>query len=160
MFSLGTLVLTGLITLAIGCVVGIVIAPLLHPQEKQNRDLEQRLQKTEDKMANYQQEVSEHFAQTSQLVNSLTQSYKDVHEYLANSALKLTTPDISRQLLEAGKGNLITGDPNKVLDEANFEPPRDWAPKEPGEKGMLSEEYGLEEDPENAEAATVNSVRG
>lgn len=153
MFSLGTLVLTGLISLTVGCVIGVLLTRSFHPQEKYNRDLEQRLQQAEEKMSDYQQEVTEHFAQTSQLVNNLTQSYKDVHEYLANSALKLTTADISRQLSQAGKGKLLTESTETA--EENFEPPRDWAPKQPGSTGALSEEYGLKEEHENLEPATI-----
>ncbi|TQV80212.1 DUF1043 family protein [Exilibacterium tricleocarpae] len=141
--------------MSVGCVVGALLSRSLNPREKQNRDLEQRLQQAEQRLSGYQQEVTEHFAQTSQLVNSLTQSYREVHEYLASSALKLSNPDVSRQILEAGKGKLPS-DNSTVIDKDNFEPPRDWAPKEPGSKGALSEDYGLEEDREELAAATVN----
>ena len=155
MFSLGTLVLTGLVTLLIGGVIGAVLTRSFHPREKQNRDLEQRLQQAEEKQTNYQKQVSEHFAQTSLLVNNLTQSYREVHEYLANSALKLTNPDISQQILQAAKGKLLPEDAN-VINGENVDPPRDWAPKEPGTAGALSEEYGLKEDRDGLKAATVH----
>ncbi len=155
MFSTGTLILTGLITLALGCVAGVLLSRSLHPREKQNRELEQRLQEAEARMSDYQQEVTEHFAQTSQLVNNLTRSYREVHEYLAGSALKLSNPDVSRQILQAGRGNLLSEDP-AVIDEDKFEPPRDWAPKEPGSKGPLSEDYGLDEERGDLAASTVN----
>lgn len=154
MFSMSTLILTALLCTLGGGIIGALLVRSLHPREQLNRDLEQRVQEAEEKLTDYQQEVTEHFAQTSQLVNSLTQSYKDVHEYLANSALKLTNPDISRQILEAANGKLLAGN-ESVITEEDFEPPRDWAPKSPGEKGALSEEYGLDEGQEELEAATV-----
>lgn len=155
MFSLSTLILTGLICALGGAVAGVLLNRTLQPQQQQNRELEQRLQQAEQKLNDYQSEVTEHFAQTSQLVNNLTQSYKDVHEHLANSALKLTSADISRQMLEAGDGKLLA-EGDIELSEENVQPPRDWAPKAVGETGALSEEYGLREEREELEAITVN----
>jgi len=150
--SLSTLIITALVCALGGCAIGALLARASNPQQQQNRELETRLQHAEEKLGSYQQEVSEHFAQTSQLVNGLTQSYKDVHEYLANSALKLTDPAISQQMLEAAKGNL--SDDELIINEDNLEMPRDWAPKAPGQTGALSEEYGLKEEHEESEPAT------
>lgn len=156
MFELSTLIVTGIAGLVVGCVIGVLLARTTNPDQQQNRELENRLNKAEGKLNDYQHEVTEHFAETSQLVNSLTQSYKEVHEYLANSALKLTNPDISRQIIEAGDGKLISkeGEATDAANEPPAEPARDWAPKEPGETGQLSEEYGLDKDkPESASNA-------
>lgn len=154
MFELSTLIATGVGGLIGGCVIGALLARTMHPQEQQNRELETRLQQAEDKLNNYQHEVTEHFAETSQLVNNLTQSYKEVHEFLANGALKLTNPDISRQIIEAGDGKLISREKAEEAD-THTEQPRDWAPKEPGETGQLSEEFGLdkEEHPSTVQAS-------
>lgn len=144
MFTLSTLVITAIAALLIGGAIGATAVKTMHPQEQLNRDLEKRLEKAEDKLKDYQEEVSEHFAETSQLVNNLTQSYKDVHEYLANSALKLTNPDISRQLIDAGDGKLLPADTETPNEDASTEAPKDWAPKTPGDKGQLSEDFGLD----------------
>jgi uncharacterized membrane-anchored protein YhcB (DUF1043 family) len=150
-FSLSALILTALIATIAGALIGALLSKTLHPQEQQNRETEKRLQETEDKLLSYQQEVSEHFAETSRLVNTLTQSYKDVYEHLADSALKLSNPDLSRQLIDAGDGKLS---PPKEMtsygeaEESVAEPPRDWAPKNPGDKGQLSEDFGMEPNPE------------
>lgn len=155
MFSLSTLILTALVCALGGCVLGALLSRSLQPEKQQNREMEQRLQRAEEKLSDYQTEVSEHFAQTSQLVNNLTQSYKEVHEYLANSALKLTNPDISRKIIEAADGKLLQ-DSDITITEDNIEAPRDWAPKSPGQTGTLSEEYGLDEERSDLEAITVN----
>ena len=148
MFPLSTLILAVAIALIVGALIGALLLKGLSPQEKQNRSLETRLQKAENQLREYQQDVSEHFAETSQLINTLTQSYRDVHEHLATGALKLTNPDISRQLIDAGKGNLMlsTSRNRKPDDEEAIskEPPRDWAPRNPGDKGQLSEDFGFE----------------
>ncbi len=134
--------LIGLAALAIGLIIGFVLARTLHPQARERKDLEGKLQESQEQIKNYQQEVTEHFVKTSELINNLSHSYRDVHEHLATSAMHLTNPEISRKLIDAGfgrnedKGNVISGD--------TPEPPKDYAPKVPG--GILSEEYGLKED--------------
>jgi uncharacterized membrane-anchored protein YhcB (DUF1043 family) len=143
-FSLSTLVVTSLISLAIGAGLGAFLLYLFRAQVY-SRDLEQRLHEAENTLQSYQRDVAEHFAQTSQLVNNLTQSYREVHEHLANSALKLATPAISRQILASANSHLL-GDEKPYINEQSFEPPRDWAPKAQGAKGTLSEDYGLHDE--------------
>jgi len=143
-FSLTTLLIIAAIAFTIGCLIGGITLRFTSPQEQQKRSLESKLQDTEEQLKSYQQEVTDHFAQTAQLVNQLTQSYKDVHEHLASDALKLANVDISRQLLSSS-------DANQVLDETDlnheqFQPPKDWAPKAPGTEGTLSEGYGLNDE--------------
>ncbi len=148
MFSLTTLIIIAVITLLVGCAIGALAAKGMNPQQQQqSKELEQRLQSTEEKLRNYQQEVTEHFMETSQLVNRLTHSYKEVHEHLASSALKLTNPDISRQLIDAADGKLLPHNTQANDDgDSSIQAPRDWAPREPGAKGQLSEDFGLRQD--------------
>jgi len=145
-FSLTTMLIVGATAFIIGCLLSLLLTKSLSPSEKKSRTLETRLKETEEKLNDYQQEVTDHFAQTAQLVNNLTQNYKEVHEHLAGSALKLANVDISRQLLDSGVNDSQTdlGD-----SEKGFQPPKDWAPGE----GALSEDYGLDKEnelPENA----------
>lgn len=144
MFSLSTLVFTSLISLLAGAGLGAFLLYLFRAQVY-SRELEQRLHEAENSLKNYQRDVADHFAQTSQLVNNLTQSYRDVHEHLANSALKLATPAISRQILESANNTLL-GTEKSYLNEQNIEAPRDWAPKASGTKGPLSDDFGLHDD--------------
>ena len=144
MFEFTTLILVGVACLIIGSIIGALLSRSLSPQDQQNRQLESRLQESENKLRDYQNEVSEHFAETSQKVNKLTQSYKEVHEFLASSALKLTNPDISRQLIDAADGKLLDSKPDSGKPTNDPEQPKDWAPKSPGQMGQLSEGYGLE----------------
>lgn len=159
MFSLSALIITGIIAAVAGALIAIVMFKTLAPQEKQNRETEKRLQQTEDQLLSYQQEVSTHFEETSRLVNQLTQSYKDVYEHLADSALKLSNPDLSRQLIDAGDGKLPQSNKPKAAkseEEVAAEAPRDWAPKAPGDKGQLSEDFGME--PTNEEHPDIKIV--
>ena len=148
MFSLTTLLIAAITAFIVGCLLSLLLTRSLSSSEKKSRALETRLKETEEKLNDYQQEVTEHFAQTAQLVNTFTQNYKEVHEHLAGSALKLANIDISRQLLS---NSVNDGEATLSETEERFQPPKDWAPGE----GALSESYGLdkeEELPENAPA--------
>jgi uncharacterized membrane-anchored protein YhcB (DUF1043 family) len=143
-YSFSALVITGLLCLLAGAGIGAVLLYVFRAQIL-GRDLEQRLHEAESTLQGYQRDVAEHFTQTSSLVNNLTQAYREVHEHLANGALKLATPAISRQILDSANSNL-SGDTKAYINEQRIEPPRDWAPKAPGAKGALSEDYGLRDD--------------
>lgn len=144
MYSSSAVVITGLICLLAGAGLGVAVAYVFRAKIL-GRDLEQRLHEAESSLQGYQRDVAEHFAQTSQLVNNLTNAYRDVHEHLASGALKLATPAISRQILDSANSNL-SGDTKAYIAEQRIEPPRDWAPKAPGAKGALSEDYDLRDD--------------
>lgn len=147
MYSFSALVITGLVCLLAGAGLGVLIAFIFRAKIL-GHDLEQRLHEAEGSLQGYQRDVAEHFAQTSQLVNNLTHAYREVHEHLASGALKLATPAISRQILDSANTNL-GGDTKAYVAEQRIEPPRDWAPKAPGAKGSLSEDYDLRDDAHN-----------
>lgn len=141
MHSTSVLILVGVLGLALGALLAF-LATRNRQNVDRTQELEVRLKEANSKLEDFQLQVNQHFDQTSQLVNNLTQSYREVHEYLANSAMRLSSQDIGRQMLEAGSGQLSDND-----DDLSVLPPRDWAPKEPGAKGTLSEEFGLDKDP-------------
>lgn len=145
MFSLSSLVFTGFFFLLCGTALG---AFLLHVFRANiySRELEQRLNEAESTLQNYQRDVAESFSQTSQLIHNLAQSYRDMHEHLAHSALRLTTPEISRKILESANPSSDNSKGSFINNAQHIEPPRDWAPKSAGSKGTLSEDYGLRDD--------------
>ncbi|WP_346839317.1 DUF1043 family protein [Microbulbifer sp. SAOS-129_SWC] len=142
MHSTSVLILVGALGLALGALLAF-LAVRGRNNEDRTQELELRLREANDKLEDFQLQVNEHFDQTSQLVHNLTESYREVHEYLANSALRLSSQDIGRQMLEAGSGKLSDNDEHLQ----SVTPPRDWAPKEPGAKGTLDEDFGLDKEP-------------
>ncbi|SMF51200.1 hypothetical protein SAMN02745866_03231 [Alteromonadaceae bacterium Bs31] len=144
MFSLEILVAVGAVAAIIGALIGAIASRRLVPPEQQ-KELEQSLQLTRQELNKYQQDVAHHFAETSRLVNNLTQNYKDVHEHLAKGAVQLTNAEISKSFISGGDTALGI-EVGEAINEVQPEPPRDWAPKTPGEAGMLSEEYGLSDE--------------
>jgi uncharacterized membrane-anchored protein YhcB (DUF1043 family) len=143
-FSLFTLLIFVATAFIAGCLLSLLLTRSLSSSEKKSRTLETRLKETEEKLNGYQQEVTDHFAQTALLVNNLTQNYKEVHEHLASSALNLANVDISRQLLSSGVND---GETTLSETEEGFQPPKDWAPG----GGALSEGYDLEKAEEPVE---------
>jgi len=138
------MIIIAVVALVIGIIIGTIINRTVSPQASKSRALESRLQDSEQKLTEYQQEVTEHFADTAKLVNNLTQSYKDVHEHLANNALRLANVDISRQLLSSSPEDGTNNE--EPTGEELPEPPKDWAPKTPDEAGTLREDYGLQDE--------------
>ncbi|GAA6150800.1 YhcB family protein [Pseudoteredinibacter isoporae] len=152
-FDLSHLIIVAVGMLLAGGIIGLAIGRSTSPQSKATETLKEELEQLKEEQRDYQHEVAEHFAETADLVNNMNQSYKAVHEHLANSALKLSNPDISRQILEAGTSQPALE--SQAMGELQ-EQPKDWAPKNPGDKGTLSEDFGLEKhgtaEPEESEA--------
>ena len=137
--------------LVIGVIAGFVIGKNLQPENQKNRELEEKLSATEKKLADYQQSVTDHFVEASNRINQMTQSYKELHEHLATSALELTNPEVSKNLLEAASGELklkTNNDSPIPTEESDLHIPKDWAPTPAGEKDQLSENFGLGESEE------------
>jgi uncharacterized membrane-anchored protein YhcB (DUF1043 family) len=135
-------IFAGLALLIIGLGLGMLLGRRSSPQSQKNREVERKLdQVLQDKKA-YEDEVVEHFTDTAKLLNSLTQSYRDVHNQLAKGATELCQ----------GEGPVIVGRLEGSREEteipsqlADVQPPLDYAPKtSPDEKGMLNESFGLD----------------
>ena len=146
----------------IGAAVGHLFSKKVDQGDKSVRDLEKKLEKSEQKLKRYQQEVTEHFVAVSHLTSNVAQSYKQIHEHLATSAIRLASPEVGRQLLKSGGSdlNMLDSNGNPLVDIDDLEVPRDYAPSVPG--GILSEGYGLGENDQNKEQPDVaaNSAEG
>ena len=142
-----TIWLVGAATLVIGIVIGLLIARSSN-QARSKEALIEELNDARRELEDYKIEVSTHFGQTADLVNKLTDSYRDVHQHLSNSARELCNDE---QLLASLEHK---PEPEKEATEAEqdqspVEPPRDYAPKtDPGAEGTLSEDYGLKPEAE------------
>ena len=140
--SLGTLIAAGAVVLIAGLGIGMLFGRRTSPAGQKYRDVERKLdQLLQDKKA-YEDEVVEHFTSTAHLLNSLTESYRDVHNHLAKGAATLCQGEgpVSLERLEDGRDS--TEIPANLAD---IQPPLDYAPKtSPDEKGMLNEEFGME----------------
>lgn len=80
--------------IAIGIIIGAALSKILNRGPK-TAELQQKLEDTQEQFDSYQKEVGTHFQKTAELVNQLTQSYREVHEHLSKGAQELAqnTPD-------------------------------------------------------------------
>lgn len=164
----------GIVALAIGGLIGYLLGRS-GSDAGERQTLQRQLDEAREELGGYKQEVTEHFEKTAELVNQLTQSYRDVHQHLAQGAQTLGASEAARLALkdvmqprleetqeasapEAGE-NRGEGAPIPVItdvvenEEAEKvpEPPRDYATKSADEEGTLSERYGLDSDKEKEE---------
>jgi uncharacterized protein len=141
-YSLEIVLIGAAAALLVGLGLGYVLGRRLSPEGLKNRELENKLdQALQDKKA-YEDEVVEHFSNTAGLLNTLTESYRDVHNHLAVGATTLckTPGAITMAQIEADGASAEI-----PADLADVQAPLDYAPKSsPDETGMLNEEFGLE----------------
>ena len=128
-----------------GLIVGLLMGRRTSNGAKKHRDIALKLDQVIQDKKSYEAEVVEHFTETAKLLNNLTESYRDVHNQLAQGAEKLChgAGPVSLERLENKH------DTSEIPAHlAHIQPPLDYAPKtSPDEKGMLNEEFGLERKP-------------
>ena len=144
-----------------GMLAGALLYHLLAGSKSERGKLQNQLDELQNDFKDYQSKVSDHFGTTAHLINKLTDSYRDVHEHMANGAENLCEDEavknrlsdalLSSNALLSGK---ITKRPKAV------EQPKDYAPKQASdEKGTLSEEFSVKpEDKPGASATEVGPV--
>jgi uncharacterized membrane-anchored protein YhcB (DUF1043 family) len=135
----------------LGFIVGVAAGALLYKQFLSDsasiRKITEELETMQETHQDYRQNVYSHFENTAQLVNALTQNYKDLYERLARDADMLCPEEITRQLALTKKrsdllGNAPEAELHKQMDD--LFPPRDYAAKNsPDQKGGLAADYGL-----------------
>jgi uncharacterized protein len=133
--------LTGIVSLALGLVAGIAVAKRMNGSTPSKvNELEARIQELQRHHAQYREHVSEHFGTTAELVQQMTESYRDVYQHLAVGAQELCNEDVASKLLPAGEQSMFSS-----ADDDSLEPPKDYAPKKaPGQSGALAENFGLD----------------
>ncbi len=144
MEPLHMLIVTGICCFLAGAIIGVFFNSRYSANEKKNRDLEKHLHESQTELKQYRQEVTEHFMTTSNLLNNLTETYRDIHNHLADSANKLTTTGGATNPLIQSIPEPVSklSAPNEDMDAT---PPLDYAPKSsPYDKGSLSDDPHLE----------------
>lgn len=131
-----------LIGMLIGVFAGAAIGRYVDPQRQQNMGQEASLKKAQDELANYRQQVREHFSQAAALIQTLSDQAKTVHDHIALDALKLSGLD----LRPAAEQQPMEYELAKLASSQPVEPPKDYALNRKGVVGTLSEEYGLRDD--------------
>lgn len=146
---------------------GLLIGYALGNSGNQDKDeaLHKELADARRELEGYRKKITGHFSETATLVNELTDSYKNLHQHLANSAQTLCVDpgDIEQMRLPSAEADKTVEAPTAEPDEEQVAPkperpngaeietatvavaPKDYAPKSPKDEGTLSETYGLKE---------------
>jgi uncharacterized membrane-anchored protein YhcB (DUF1043 family) len=105
-------------------------------------DLENQLDQARQGRADYEAEVSEHFAQTADLLHRLTDDYRAVYTHLAKGADQLCSDQVNLSASALNAPGDASEDQTQWTEVAQ---PLDYAPKKPDEQGQLSETFGLDQ---------------
>ena len=142
--SVAILTATALLGLGIGLAAGWLLGMRRKSKRDVILDLDARLERAIESRADYEAEVAEHFAKTAQLLNRMTQDYREVYSHLASGADTLCDGEVN---IPSAKTLLETSDdgqevPGNLVDVV---PQLDYAPrKSPDETGQLAETFGLD----------------
>ncbi len=77
---------TGVLCFAAGVVVGAGLLFWLLPARRQAGQLIRDRDEARQALNHYRDKVDDHFLQTADLVNDMTQAYRSVHEHLSKGA--------------------------------------------------------------------------
>ena len=107
----------GLISFAFGLAFGIVAAYLTTGNRQRIQELESRLASTQQKFDSYREQVSQHFMKTSDLVQKMTSSYRDVYEHLASGSQALCEDPVATPQLDIPQQPVLGTESNKDRDK-------------------------------------------
>ncbi len=135
-------ILAGVGLFFLGIFVGAVFQRSVKGEGSKSKRLEQKLSELQENYTKYQADVSAHFMNTAQSVQTLNKSYKELHDQLAKGAQILCNDEQAGDFLAITRENKQKPPIDVELDLDNFTPPMDYAPKSKG-GGTLSETYGM-----------------
>lgn len=137
--------LTGFGCLAVGIAIGYLLAGRLNNNPAKIGELEQQVQDLQRSSSRYREEVSEHFSTTAELVQQMTDSYKDVYQHLANGAQDLCSGEVASKLLPTSSEAVFGGKQSEDDGDGELQAPKDYAPRlNAAQSGALAEDFGLE----------------
>src|SRR5690606_11690539 len=120
-----TLWLTGIGCLAIGICLGVIVASRMKSANPSRvAMLEETVQQLQSQHEKYREHVGQHFDMTAELVQQMTESYRDVYQHLATGAQELCSGEVANKLLPASEDVFRTG------SSGTLQPPRDYAPRQ------------------------------
>ncbi|GLQ31286.1 YhcB family protein [Litoribrevibacter albus] len=138
------------LTFILGSALGALLTYWLQPANQKSRQLEKQLSETEQNQAEYQDKVTEHFAETAELFSELTSQYKKVYDHLSKSSQDLCNNDLISEQLKLGELKETqppsTQPEDDHLDtEIDYEMPKDYAHSADKQQGgTLAEDFGLQ----------------
>jgi uncharacterized membrane-anchored protein YhcB (DUF1043 family) len=108
----------GLVTFACGIACGIGIAYLMPGNRRRAQELQGKLQSLQQEFDSYHNQVGQHFLKTSELVQKMTESYRDVYEHLSTGSQALCQTPVNTPRLDIPEHpTLEAGTQTRAADE-------------------------------------------
>lgn len=104
---MGTAIALLIAGVILGALIGYFIRQPTKEAKQREDQLNEQIKHKEDELAQYKQQVADHFLHTANLVNSMTESYRAVHEHLADGARTLCSDLVGVQQLEIKQTRLL-----------------------------------------------------
>jgi uncharacterized protein len=113
----------GIIGLVIGLIVGALLMRFGSSKLRDQHAVQYELEKTHAKLQDHKQEVSNHFAKSAELLNEMTNSYRELYQHMAQSSQHLLPEELAVQ--DAFQHRLTENSANK--DTESVQMPRDYS---------------------------------
>ena len=85
-----------IIFLAIGAVIGFVISQMKTKNQADNQALEAKLHQAQTELAQYRQDVADHFANSASLMKQMASDYSKIYQHMQQSQ-EMLLPDAEQQ---------------------------------------------------------------
>ena len=99
-----------------------------------------RIAELEAELKAYQNKVADHFSTSAHLINRMTESYRNIHDHLAESANELCTDELTRHRLNDA---LLS---SQAIHHTEPEQPKDYAPKPNNGEHTLAANFRVSSD--------------
>ena len=117
---------------AFGILSGMGISYLMLRPGKKNKKLLLQINSLEKEQQGYRKKVSQHFMTTAELINQLTESYRNVHQHLTSSAYDLCDNEKTQYQLQDAwhKTNILNSENlSDTKTKSAINPPIDYVVK-------------------------------
>lgn len=153
--DIGLVIIIAVVAFLIGILGGFLVSKITSGGDRSG-NLKNQMDSLQGRFSDYQTEVANHFNKTSTIVQKFSQDYQEMQSHLQHSVETLIADnELRAKLLSEIKIDglkAIDYSAEGVKDEeiavqetvavnTYGDMPRDYAPKVPGEPGMLAEEF-------------------
>ena len=108
----------GLIAFAFGIVGGVGVAYLVFGSNRRAQELQSKIEALQEELDDYRGQVGQHFRRTSELVQKMTNSYREVYEHLASGSQALCKDPVNTPRLDIPETPTLDAKPGQATDEA------------------------------------------
>jgi uncharacterized membrane-anchored protein YhcB (DUF1043 family) len=113
--------IVGILGILLGIGLGSIVTYTLASRGSHNKNLQAELDQLAERFTEYREQVAQHFMQTSNLVQEMTQSYRAVYEHLASGAYRLCGEDTETPSLRHEPGTASDDDMSLAETDADYD---------------------------------------